>query len=84
MPMYRNIEVTDNKGNPLEIEENETPAGFMPYVPSSEPEDEDIDEKDEEADDMLDDEDEPLSAEDEALLSELDKALDSESHNKKD
>ena len=31
---------------------------------------------------MLDDEDEPLSAEDEALLSELDKALDSESHKK--
>ena len=85
MPMYRDIEVTDSKGNPLEVEENDVPAGFMPYVPSDKPDEdaEDIDEKDEDADDaMLDDEDEPLSAEDEALLSELDKALDSESHKK--
>ena len=85
MPMYRDIEVTDSKGNPLEVEENDIPAGFMPYVPADKPDeaDEDIDEKDEDADDaMLDDEDQPLSAEDEALLSELDKALDSESHKK--
>ena len=85
MPMYRDIEVTDSKGNPLEVEENDIPAGFMPYVPADKPDeaDEDIDETDEDADDaMLDDEDQPLSAEDEALLSELDKALDSESHKK--
>ena len=87
MSIYKDIEVTDDKGNPLSIEENEPSVGFAPFAPSAsadEGEETLNDEEDAAEDDLLDDEDElaPLSEEDEALLSALDKALDSESSDK--
>ena len=81
MSIYKDIEVTDDKGNLLEVEQNELPDSAAPFIPVAERNDEDQKEEDEqdvENEDILEDEedDAPLSAEDEALLSALDKALD--------
>ncbi len=83
MSIYKDVEVTDEKGEILEIEETPAPE-YVPYVPNAASDDENDDEDLEDLDDdelFEDDEEdlEELSAEDEALLSALDKALDIES-----
>ena len=71
LTVYKDIEITDENGNPLEIEQSE-PAPYTPYVPREDDRDEDEDDDD----DLAEDEDEGDLLDDDAMVDALDKMLD--------